>query len=48
MIKKLAYEPPFLEELRLSCGLHLLDTLSTEGDVNDWIQETPIDIIEEE
>lgn len=46
MSKKTTYEPPYIEAIRLSSALSLLETLSTEGEIGDWTQENPIDTIE--
>lgn len=42
------YEPPVLEEFLLNSALNLLDSLSIEGDINDWEQQPPINLVEVE
>lgn len=46
MKQKKFYEPPFGELLELATPLSLLDTVSTEGDIQDWEQESPIETTE--
>lgn len=48
MSKRIKYETPTVELLLLKCGLNLLDTLSIEGEIGDWTQEDPVNVIEVE
>lgn len=45
---KQTYHSPSIEVLELRTPLSLLDSLSTEGDLHDWTQESPVETTEVE